>query len=275
MKPSRRAASLLLAFLFSFLCGNVLAAPSAKPWPRWSQHDPDSSLIIDHAAWQEWLGKFVSRAADGVTRVAYAGVTSMDRARLRTYIDSLQAIPISNYKRAEQLAYWINLYNALTIDIVLEHYPLDSIRDISSGLFSRGPWRLRLARVEEKELRLDDIEHRILRPIWQDPRIHYALNCAALGCPNLQPVAFTAANSEGLLEKSAREFVNSERGARVDDKKLKVSSIYHWFEDDFGGSEAGVIAHLRKYANAELGARLAEFDRIDDHDYDWSLNIAR
>ena len=275
MITARWPPGLYIAFLLLFLCRDALAAPSAKPWPRWNQQDPDSSLTIDHAAWNEWLGKFVSTAADGITRVAYASVTPADRARLRTYIDSLEAVPISNYSRAEQLAYWINLYNALTIDIVIEHYPLDSIRDISSGLFSRGPWRLKLARVEGVELKLDDIEHRILRPIWQDPRIHYAVNCAALGCPNLQSIAFTAANSEGLLDRAAVEFVNSERGVRIEDHKLLVSSIYHWFEDDFGGNESGVIAHLRGYAEAGLAAQLADIDSIDDHAYDWSLNEAR
>ena len=157
---------------------------------------------------------------------------------------------------------------------MLEHYPLDSIRDIRAGLFSRGPWRLELIEVEGEKLTLDDIEHRILRPIWRDPRIHYAVNCASIGCPNLQPRAFTAANSGMLLEQAARDFVNHERGARVENGKLRVSSIYHWFDEDFGGNDSGVIAHLKQYADTELAAKLADIDHIDDHAYDWSLNLA-
>lgn len=268
-------ARLLVSLLLYALCTSALAAPKAKLWPRWNNHDPESSASIDHGPWSDWLASYVSAPADGIARVAYGRVDAAGRARLQAYIDALGAVAISEHNRAEQLAYWINLYNALTIDIVLEHYPLESIRDISSGLFSSGPWRLELIEVEGEKLTLDDIEHRILRPIWRDPRIHYAVNCASLGCPNLQPRAFTAANSETLLDKAAREFVNHERGVRIDQGKLRVSSIYHWFDEDFGGSDAGVIAHLRSYADAALAAELAAIERIDDHAYDWSLNLAR
>ncbi len=271
----QRASCLLLSLLLCALCTSALAAPKAKLWPRWEAHDPGSSASIDHGAWNDWLAAYVSTPADGIARVAYGRVGDAGRASLESYIDSLGAVAISDYNRAEQRAFWINLYNALTVDIVLEHYPLESIRDIPAGLFSRGPWRLELIEIEGEKLTLDDIEHRILRPIWRDPRIHYAVNCASLGCPNLQPRAFTAANGEMLLEQAAREFVNHERGARIDNGKLRVSSIYHWFDEDFGGSDAGVIAHLRRYADAALAGKLAAIDRIDDHDYDWSLNLAR
>ena len=272
MISAHKISGLALAVLFISLQNSALAAPAAKLWPRWSEHDATSSAIISHDAWDAWLGRFVSVAKDAGTRVAYARVNAPDRARLRDYIDSLGAIEISAHNRAEQRAYWINLYNALTIDIVLEHYPLESIRDISSGLFSSGPWRLKLVQVEGEALSLDDIEHRILRPIWRDPRIHYAVNCASLGCPDLQTGAFTAGNSESMLEQAARKFVNSARAARFDRGKLEVSSIYHWFEEDFGGNHSGVIAHLLSYANADLAAALAGVEEIDDHYYDWRLN---
>ncbi len=263
------AALLLLAWLPA-----ATAAPSAKPWPLWEAHDAASAQQIDHGAWDRWLSQWVKPAADGINRIDYGGVGASDRADLRRYIDALSAIEISRYNRAEQQAYWINLYNAVTVDIVLEHYPLDSIRDISSGLFSSGPWKLDLVRVEGEDLSLDDIEHRILRPIWRDPRIHYAVNCASLGCPNLQPGAFTAANTEALLERGAREFVNHERGARIVDGKLEVSSIYDWFDEDFGGNDRGVIEHLRRYAEPELDAALGSIERISDDSYDWRLNAA-
>jgi hypothetical protein len=121
-------------------------------------------------------------------------------------------------------------------------------------------------------LSLDDIEHRILRPIWRDPRLHYAVNCAALGCPNLQTAAFTAANTEALLDKAARDFVNHPRGAAIVGGKLIVSSIYVWYEADFGGADRGVIAHLKRYAGPELATALAAVDRISGNRYDWGLN---
>ncbi len=210
------------------------------------------------------------------THVAYAQVTDADKKALGTYIAQLAATPISRLKRAEQRAYWINLYNALTVKVVLDHYPVESIRDIdiSPGLFADGPWDKELIEVEGEALTLNDIEHRILRPIWRDPRVHYAVNCAAIDCPNLRSVAFTVGNAEMLLEAAARAYVNHPRGGRIEDGNLIVSSIYVWFQEDFGDNDAGVIAHLRRYAERDLAAKLSAVERIGSHDYDWSLNDA-
>ena len=159
---------------------------------------------------------------------------------------------------------------------MLDHYPVDGIRDIdiSPGLFADGPWDKKLVEIEGEDVSLNDIEHRILRPIWRDPRIHYAVNCASIGCSNLRPTAFTAANSDALLTAAAQAYVNHPRGARVEDGKLIVSSIYVWFQEDFGGNDAGVIRHLIRYAAAGLGTRLAGVTSIHTHDYDWGLNDA-
>ena len=106
-------------------------------------------------------------------------------------------LTITDYNKKEQLAYWINLYNSLTIKVVLEHYPVKSIKEIKlSGIFKPGPWKKELVIIEGKKLSLDNIEHDILRPIWKDNRVHYAVNCASIGCPNLQNSAFTAKNSD-------------------------------------------------------------------------------
>jgi hypothetical protein len=272
MKTWRQLAAAGLTLMLLSWLSTAPAAPSAKLWQRWNAFNPTSNATINHETWDNWLKSFVSTDADGVNRVAYGSVTQNDRKLLKTYIDDLTSLQISDYNRDQQRAYWINLYNALTIDIVLEHYPLDSIRDISSGFFSSGPWRLKLAKIEHEALTLDDIEHRILRPIWQDPRIHYAVNCASRGCPNLQLSAFTAENTETLLDKAARDFINSPRGAEVIDDKLRVSRIYDWFEKDFGGNEAGVIRHLRQYANGDLATALGPIEDIDEYAYDWQIN---
>jgi len=253
------------------------AAPEAELWERWTAHDPQSQARIDHGAWNRFLVLYVVPDAEGVRRVDYGAVSDADRRALDAYVERLESVPISAMSRDEQLAYWINLYNALTVRVVLEHYPVASIRDISisPGLFSVGPWGKKLAEVEGEALSLDDIEHRILRPIWRDPRIHYAVNCAAVGCPNLREEAFTAANAERLLELGAREYVNSSRGViAVGDRGARVSSIYVWFKEDFGDSDAGVLSHLRAYAEPELERALAGVERIAGHDYDWTLNDA-
>ena len=119
---------------------------------------------------------------------------------LDDYLQMLESVQVTDLNPDEQFAYWINLYNALTIWVILEHYPVESIQDISYGLLTRGPWKENLATVEGVDLSLDDIEHEILRPVFQDNRIHYAVNCASIGCPNLQSTAFTSNNLEDLLE---------------------------------------------------------------------------
>ena len=165
------------------------------------------------------------------------------------------------------------MYNALTITVILDHYPVESIRDIdTSGLFANGPWGAELVTIEGETLTLDDIEHRILRPIWQDPRVHYAVNCASIGCPNIMRTAFTAKNTEALMNSAAKDFINHPRAVTVTGDKLRVSSIYVWFKDDFGGTDEGVIAHLKQYAKPTLRGRLNSVTKIDGDVYDWSLN---
>ena len=168
----------------------------------------------------------------------------------------MQRLSISSYNRSEQKAYWINLYNALTVES--DSVALSGGVDPRYQYLSRAYWRADLgaqscSRVEGEKLSLDDIEHRILRPIWKDERIHYALNCASLGCPNLQPAAYTGENTEALLDKGAKEFINHPRGVALTGGKLKVSSIYVWFQEDFGGDAEGLMEHWRNYANPATG----------------------
>ena len=250
------------------------AAPEAELWARWTAHDPAAQATIDHGPWTAFLERHRRMGPNGVARLDYGGVDADARKHLQGYIDHLADQDIGRFSRPVQRAYWINLYNALTVATVLDHYPVASIRDIdiSPGWFSNGPWDAKLIEVDSVELSLNDIEHRILRPIWEDPRIHYAVNCASLGCPNLQPVAFTAANTERLLDDGAHAYVNHPRGVGVEGEALVVSSIYHWFRADFGGTERGVLDHLERYADEPLRAVLMLYDGYDDHRYDWSLN---
>ena len=253
------------------------AAPKADLWPRWEKNDPANKQKVDHSAWDAFLKKYiVAPHPSGINRVNYATVAPEDRTALANYVKSLESVAVSGYSRAEQRAYWINLYNAKTVELILTRFPVKSIRDIniSPGLFSSGPWGAKLMTVEGEKLALDDIEHRILRPIWKDNRIHYAVNCASLGCPNLQPAAFTAENTESLLERGAREYVNHRRGVSLQSGKLKVSSLYVWFQEDFGGSAEGLMEHWAKYAGKTLADALLSYSGGLEHDYDWRLNDA-
>jgi hypothetical protein len=259
-------------------CASIegVLAPGRDLWPRWTTHDESSSRTVDHASYEALLQRYLADDGTGLNRFAYADVTASDRAALERYLGSLSSIEISRYARREQLPYWINLYNALTLNVVLAHYPVRSILDIdiSPGLLAQGPFDKKLIAVEGQSLSLNDVEHRILRPIWNDPRLHYTVNCASVGCPNLQTVAFTPANTGRLLEDGAKAYVNHPRGVRVSGKSAVASKIYNWFAEDFGGSEAGVIAHLRQHAAPALSEALGRAE-IARYEYDWTLNDAR
>jgi hypothetical protein len=267
---------IILIILGLLLFGwNLTAAPKADLWPRWQTHDPASAITVDHAAWDRFLSRYlVPNHPSGINRVRYDEVTAQDKRGLESYIDELQAVDVSGLNRDEQGAYWINLYNAVTVKVILDHFPVSSITkiDLSSGLFSRGPWEAKLLKIEGEEVSLNDMEHRVLRPIWKDPRIHYAVNCASIGCPNLQDRAYTAANLEVLLEKGAREYINHPRGVSFQRNRLVLSSIYDWFQEDFGGSEEGVLRHLDRYAAPELAGKLKNYSGRIGYEYDWSLN---
>lgn len=262
--------------LVAFAPATISAAPSSDLWQRWLPHDPASPITVDHYEWDRMLEVYLKPAPDGVNRFDYAAVTPHDRATFLGYLDSLALVPISECRREEQLAFWVNLYNALTVNTVLDHYPVESIReiDISPGLFSKGPWRRKLFTVEGEAVSLDDIEHRILRPVWQDPRMHYVLNCAALGCPELNSEAFTADNAERLMDESARAYINNPHGVSVSARGLTLSSIYRWYKDDFGKTEDDILAHLALYADDALAKALAGRPKILGYHYDWQLNDA-
>lgn len=240
---------------------------------RWRAYASNSGQTVDHRPWTGILSEIVKTdSADGINRVDYAAVSPSQRQTLSAYLEALQALDPAALDRDQQMAYWINLYNALTVDLILEHYPVESIRDLGDSWFSRGPWDDDIARVKGQSLTLNDIEHRILRPIWKDPRIHYAVNCASLGCPDLKDSAWQAESLEQDLDRAASRYINHPRGARLQDGDLQLSSIYKWYAEDFGEGREDLIRHLQRYANPELRDALRQFDGDVDYDYDWSLN---
>ena len=264
---------LLIAIVTLNLSNHLLAAPASELWEKWASHETNSKLTIDHSQWNDLTQRFVLPTKNGINLLAYSKFEIADKNQLKAYISTLSKTPIRQYNKGEQMAYWINLYNAITVNLILDNYPITSIRDVKSGFFSFGPWDKELITIEGELLSLNDIEHRILRPIWQDARIHYAVNCASIGCPNLQSSAFTAENTETMLDLAAVEFINHPRAAQVKYGKLRVSSIYDWYKSDFGGTDASVIDHLRQYAKPPLTDQLSNIESIDNDDhYDWSIN---
>jgi hypothetical protein len=265
----------LSTIFFVFIFGGFLwSAPASKlEDDHWLGVDEESEERVEHVEWDNFLASYVEAGKDGINRVGYSSVTEKDRGILYGYIERLSGVRVTGLNRSEQMAYWINLYNALTVKEILEAYPVKSIKDISGGFFNFGPWDKKVVKVEGRELSLNGIEHNILRPIWQDNRIHYAVNCASLSCPNLALRSYESFRLEEMLDFAARSYVNHERGVREDEGGgLVVSSIYTWYRDDFGGSKQGVLLHLRKYADEDLEGKLGPDAVIVGDEYDWGLN---
>ncbi len=274
------ALATLTAVLATFLLSLYTPVNAQTVAETFKAHSAGSTATVDHSIWNTLLGTHVVEGNDGLNRVNYAKFKSESHAKLKAYVASLERVDVAALDRPEQFAFWANLYNAKTIDIVLDHHPVKSIKDISLGgsltaLVTGGPWKAKVVKVAGQDLSLDDIEHGLLRKVFKDPRVHYAVNCASVGCPNLSKAAFTGAALQTQLDNGARAYVNSPRGIRVSGGKVTASSIYNWFQDDFGGNVSGVLQHARAYASDDLKAALNGVTSISEFDYDWRLNDAK
>lgn len=250
----------------------ALSGATARTAADWQASDPASAATIDHGLWERFLTRYVRIDAKGVHRVAYGDVSGADRAALDRYLASLAALPLATYNRNVQMAYWINLYNALLVRLVLEHYPVASVLDIDGSHGRAGPWDKRLVEIDGRQLSLRDIQNGILRAIWDDPRLHYALSCAALACPNLQPVPFDGQHLDEQLTEAAMAYINDPRCIQMVRDQLVVSSLFRWYQEDFGGSDRAVIRHLMAFAKPRLAMQLQQFDHISGDMFDWRLN---
>lgn len=276
------------AWMAVLVLAGAVAVITAKPAAAatvtelFSAHAAGSTQTVDHSAWDGLLKSYVKPSADGVNRVDYKAFKASGHKPLKDYVARLEATDPTKLDKREQFAFWANLYNAKTIDIVLDHYPVGSIREISidDGLLgflkksvgAGGPWKAKVLKINGQALTLDNVEHDILRPVQKDPRVHYSVNCASYGCPNLATEAFTGAKLDSQLDAGARAFVNHPRGIAVENGKITASSIYEWFEADFGGNAASVLAHVRTYATPELAQKLTGLSSIAAYQYDWKLN---
>jgi hypothetical protein len=228
--------------------------------------DYDPAAQVDHSAFDALLASYVQ--ADGV-RYAEWHASTPDRVRLDEYLAVLAAAEPSKLTRYQRLAFWLNAYNALTLDLVLDHYPVKSIKDVDS------PWKRKVVTVEGRELSLDEIENEIIRPGWKEPLVHFALNCAAVSCPPLRAEAYDGRRLHDQLEEQAKSFLADSTTNFVDAKgKLHLSKIFDWYRRDFEQEKVSLVDWLRPYLPA-LEGRAAKDVKIDFADYDWSLNEAK
>ena len=223
------------------------------------------------AVYADILSTYVENV-DGINFFAYGEVTPADQAKLRAYVASLEERGVEGLSRDAQMAFWYNLYNAKTIEVILEAYPVKSIKSVGS-LINQGPWNNKNMNVKGfGEMSLNDIEHETLRANWDEPRIHYAVNCASFGCPNLKATPWTAETLEADMEQAASDYINHPRGFRVENGKVTASSIFNWYKVDFGDTNEGVLEHARRYAKGDLKTALDAATTINKFEYNWNLN---
>jgi len=265
---------LTAVIILGFSLAIAFAAPRSELDPYWDKHDPNSTVRIDHSPLTIFLDEYRVIGKDGVARIAYGTVKSEDQKQLNTYLEALQQVPVLSLSKKEQFAYWVNLYNAATLALILEYKPENSIKEIniSPGFFSSGPWGKEYLKVEGKLISLNTIEHNILRPLWKDPRTHYVINCASVGCPDIPQKALSATNLDQVLNKAAKIYINHPRGVLVEGSEVTLSSIYNWFSEDFGTNDTEILDHIRTFADEPLVKKLQAVREIDGYRYDWTLN---
>ncbi|NNM33274.1 MAG: DUF547 domain-containing protein [Gemmatimonadetes bacterium] len=220
-----------------------------------------------HADYDALLSTYVK---DGL--VDYDGwyAHKKSRRQLMDYVARLESTDPGALSRDEALAFWINLYNATTLRLILDNYPVESIKDL--GGFLSSPWKKELVTVDGEELTLNEIENDIIRPRFQDPRIHFALNCAAVSCPPLAPFAFTGAEISEQLDQVSQQALQDERFVRIerdgDEVRIHLTRLFDWYEDDW----ENVREFLATYRPADRAVLLDEDAELKYNDYSWKLN---
>ena len=215
-----------------------------------------SSKIFNHNGFNRILEKHVSKNGN----VNYQGIKS-DWNTLQNYISELSTnVPKDDWSKNQKLAYWINAYNAMTIDLILRHYPIKSIKDI------KNPWKQRHWKLGEKWYNLDEIEHQILRKM-DEPRIHFAIVCASFSCPKLQNKAFVAPNIDTQLTEATIEFLSDTERNSLSENRLELSKIFQWFGKDFK-QNGSLIDFLNQYTEVKISKKA----KFNFKDYNWDLN---
>ena len=223
---------------------------------------------IKHDAWT----KLVKAHVNNEGLVDYKGFIK-DKAELQIYLDNLTANPPgSNWSREDKIAYWLNAYNAFTIKLIVDHYPLKSIKDLGPKkqiIFINTPWDKKFFKIGNKTMTLNRIEHRILRKIYKEPRIHFALNCASLSCPKLRREAYEGSRLDAQLTDQAKDFMRDPKRNEPNAAKPKLSAIFNFYGMDM---KKWTGKTLVQYINQYSPVQIKENAEIEYLDYDWNLN---
>ena len=226
--------------------------------------DTSKSKAIDHDIWDGLL----SNNVDSIGKVNYEGFINSKRDFER-YLDILSYNPPKQSDtEAYKISYWINAYNAYTVKLIIDNFPLASIKDLSNGVaILNSPWDIKFFEIGGVSFDLNTIEHQILRKEFSEPRIHFAINCASQSCPKLLDEAYTEASLEAQLERQTMSFINSPDKNDIDNNEAKLSKIFDWFAVDFEKNHGSVKQFIQKYVDVDI-----EPVSISFMEYDWSLN---
>lgn len=264
---------LLLTFATAFLLAPVIGSEIVKPANSGTAASLPSEP--DYSAWNSLLTRYY----DPQRGMDYSSLKATDSATLRSLRQRMGRVDVASLTPKQQLAYWINLYNINVVGIVVDNYPVESIRDISTDPIIRlNVFKSDLVPFARGLISLDDIENEKIREGFRDPRIHFAINCAARSCPPIRAEAYSGAKLDAELDDQTRRFINGPDGAKVERKgdKVTVSTtrVMDWFGDDFEQWGGGRVAFIRRYASPGKvrlmsGARMI---RLQYDEYDWDLN---
>ncbi|AFL84617.1 Protein of unknown function, DUF547 [Belliella baltica DSM 15883] len=227
----------------------------------------EDSKSPSHEDFDALLKKYVS--ATGV--VNYKGLMN-DKAKLNQYCELLSnnAPDRNTWSKNEQLAYWINAYNAFTLKLIVDNYPVKSIQDLHPKVkipLINTVWHIKFFKIGGQDANLDEIEHKILRKEFEEPRIHFAINCASISCPPLLNEAFVSTKIDSQLDRVAKSFINDTRRNKISSNQIEISKIFSWFKGDFT-KNGNIIDYLNKYSKVKINPKAKD----SYLDYDWSLN---
>lgn len=250
----------------------LVASAACKPAPGQGRATADLRRdTIDHSAWDQLLQHYVDREGD----VDYGRLHQHADSVLSPYLQQLAAARPSELDRDARLALWINAYNAYTLKLITEHYPVTSIQEIEGPTPDKTPFQRLIGEVADTMRTLDEIEHEIIRVRFDEPRIHFALVCAAKSCPRLRRNAYEGPSLDRQLEHQTLRFLTDKRKNRIPGPAgtIELSPIFKWYGTDFGPDEGAIQQYLATYFDGSIGASLreAEYD-VKYLSYDWTLN---
>lgn len=247
--------------LFSFLFAILLVTACSGIGDVKSDSQP-----VSHDTWDMLLNKHV----DETGMVNYKGMIG-DSLELNKYLDLLSKNHPNkeNWSEDERLAYWINAYNAFTVRLIIRNYPVESIKDIAGGIpFINTPWDIKFIQIEGETYDLNNLEHGIIRKEFSEPRIHFALVCAAVSCPRLRNEAFTPEKLDAQLEAEAVYFFNNPKKNKISADQLELSKLLDWYWGDFKDIAANRVEYVNRYSKV----RAKPSADVDFLDYSWELN---